>query len=183
MKSYDLVRDALVPMLSKSEIDEIKRIANELPPNPTVIIIGAGVGAASLSILEERQDVLIFSIDITFPVHQEMYKPGERANLVEAGYWETGRVIQVWGDSAIVGQHWPVKCDWLFIDGDHRYPAVRKDIDLWVRHVKDGGIVSLHDYAPKSKKPRAGVKEAVDESIGKELKQISLAHWLISFRK
>lgn len=182
MKSYDLVKDASVPMLSKSEIDEIKRLAKALPANPIVVIIGAGVGAASLSILEEREDVLIFSVDITFPVHQEMYKPGERANLIEAGYWETGRIIQVWGDSAIVGLKWPIKCDWLFIDGDHRYPAVRKDIELWLQHVKPGGILSLHDYASKAKKPKAGVMQAVDELIEGNHKRISLAHWLISFQ-
>jgi tRNA G37 N-methylase Trm5 len=180
MKSYDLIKDAQVPMLSKSEIDELKRLANLLPIDPIIIIIGAGVGAASLAILEEREDALIFSIDIMFPTQQPMYKPGERANLIKAGYWETGRVIQVWGDSAIVGKQWPLECDMLLIDGDHRYPAAKTDIELWTKYVKPGGILSLHDYAPKSKKPKAGVKQAVDELI--RLKQISLVHWLISFQ-
>jgi tRNA G37 N-methylase Trm5 len=180
MKSLDLVKDAEVPMLSPSEIAELNRLAKTLPLNPTVIIIGAGVGAASLSILEARTDAVIFSVDIMFPTQQPMYRPGERANLIEAGYWEQGRVIQVWGDSAIVGKHWPIKCDLLLIDGDHRYPAVKNDIQLWTKHVKPGGILALHDYCPQNKKPKAGVKQAVDEFI--KFKRISLVHWLISFR-
>lgn len=180
MKSLDLVKDAEVPMLSALEINELKRLAKSLPPKPIIVIIGAGVGASSLAILESRADAVIFSIDIMFPTQQPMYKPGERANLIEAGYWEQGRVIQVWGDSAIVGKHWPVKCDLLFIDGDHRYPAVKTDIEIWTKRVKAGGILALHDYCRNSKKPKDGVKQAVDELI--KFKRISLVHWLISFR-
>ena len=33
----------------------------------------------------------------------------------------------------------------LFIDGDHRYPAVRQDFDLWSSHVVVGGFVVLDD--------------------------------------
>jgi predicted O-methyltransferase YrrM len=33
----------------------------------------------------------------------------------------------------------------LFIDGDHGYPAVRQDFDLWSPHVVVGGIVVLDD--------------------------------------
>lgn len=182
MKSYDLVKNKDVPMFCNSEIDEIKRIAKGLPANPIVVIIGAGVGCSSMAILEERKDVIIFSIDNLFPTKQPMYRPGERANLVEAGWWETGRVIQIWGESQIVGKHWPVKYDYLLIDGDHRYPGVAEDIRLWLPHAKVGAIVSLHDYASKEKKPKAGVKQAVDEKILGKHRQISLVHWLITFQ-
>lgn len=167
LNSFDLIKNADVPMFSPSELIELKKLANSLPLNPLIVIIGAGVGAASMAILEERKDVVIFSVDIMFPTKQPMYQPGERANLIEAGYWELGRVIQVWGDSQTVGKHWPIQYDWLLIDGDHRYEGVKADIQIWLHHAKPGALVSLHDYAPKSKKPKAGVKQAVDELLGK----------------
>lgn len=34
----------------------------------------------------------------------------------------------------------------LFIDGDHRYEAVYKDIELWSRLLAPGGWIALHDY-------------------------------------
>lgn len=34
----------------------------------------------------------------------------------------------------------------LWIDGDHRYDAVRKDLDLWVPKVRDGGLIAGHDW-------------------------------------
>jgi len=36
--------------------------------------------------------------------------------------------------------------DFLFMDGDHSYAAVRKDLQLWYPKVKKGGIISGHDY-------------------------------------
>lgn len=35
--------------------------------------------------------------------------------------------------------------DFVFIDGDHSYNAVRADFDNFAPFVKDGGIVALHD--------------------------------------
>lgn len=37
------------------------------------------------------------------------------------------------------------KLDAMFIDGDHSYESVRKDIELYSRFVKDGGIIGFHD--------------------------------------
>ncbi|MFH2020667.1 MAG: class I SAM-dependent methyltransferase [archaeon] len=41
------------------------------------------------------------------------------------------------------------KIDFLFIDGDHSYPAVKRDFDLYSRLVKKGGIIALHDIIRK----------------------------------
>ena len=36
--------------------------------------------------------------------------------------------------------------DFYYIDADHRYEAVKQDIDLWLPKVKSGGIFCGHDY-------------------------------------
>ena len=36
--------------------------------------------------------------------------------------------------------------DFVYIDGNHAYEHIIKDIHLWVPKVKQGGIVSGHDY-------------------------------------
>lgn len=38
--------------------------------------------------------------------------------------------------------------DFVFIDADHRYEAVRRDIAAWLPKVKPGGIISGHDFCP-----------------------------------
>ena len=36
--------------------------------------------------------------------------------------------------------------DFLFLDGDHRYNEVKKDIIAWLPKIKIGGIFSGHDF-------------------------------------
>ena len=36
--------------------------------------------------------------------------------------------------------------DFCYIDADHRYEAVKQDIELWIPKVKVGGIICGHDY-------------------------------------
>jgi predicted O-methyltransferase YrrM len=54
-------------------------------------------------------------------------------------------------------------CDVVFIDMDHEYESVNKDIDLWFPKVKKNGIIAGHDYSGGW----PGVIRAVDEHFGK----------------
>ncbi len=49
--------------------------------------------------------------------------------------------------------------DCVFIDGEHSYEPVIRDINLWKSKVKSGGYLSGDDYEP----PWQGVIQAVDE--------------------
>lgn len=51
--------------------------------------------------------------------------------------------------------------DLVFIDGNHTYDAVVKDINGWWKKVKPGKMLSGHDYDVK----KFGVKKAVDEFV------------------
>jgi hypothetical protein len=49
--------------------------------------------------------------------------------------------------------------DFVFVDGDHSYKAIKFDLALWGPKVKQGGIFAGHDYDPKF----PGVIKAVTE--------------------
>lgn len=36
--------------------------------------------------------------------------------------------------------------DFVYLDGDHRFPAVAEDIYEWYYRIKKGGVISGHDY-------------------------------------
>jgi hypothetical protein len=47
--------------------------------------------------------------------------------------------------STEVAAWWETRIDLLYIDGDHRYEAVRRDFADWSKHVVPGGRILLHD--------------------------------------
>lgn len=51
--------------------------------------------------------------------------------------------------------------DFVFLDADHSYQAVKKDIELWLPKVKVGGVLAGHDFCVAW----PGVIQAVDESF------------------
>jgi hypothetical protein len=60
--------------------------------------------------------------------------------------------------------------DMLFIDGDHAYESVKRDIRLWTPLVKPGGLICGHDYDHAD---WPGVVRAVDEIFKKDHAQVS----------
>lgn len=52
--------------------------------------------------------------------------------------------------------------DFVFIDADHTYEGVKKDLIAWYPKVKKGGIFSGHDYGWTEH-----IRQAVDEVLGK----------------
>lgn len=56
--------------------------------------------------------------------------------------------------------------DWVYIDADHSYEAVKADILNWTPKIKSGGLLSGHDFLIPKNNPRYesfGVKQAVEE--------------------
>lgn len=59
----------------------------------------------------------------------------------------TGRVELLRAEAAALDRHVAdATLDFVYIDGDHRYEAVRHDIDLAIRKLRSGGILALDDY-------------------------------------
>ena len=174
--SYEVARKT--GLMSTGEIDLMKKHVAVLPDSPIVVIIGAGSGTSSLAVLEKRKDAVIFSIDTVFPTDHR-YTPGEKENLKRAGFWDTGQVIQIIGSSQLIGRTWPFSYDMIFIDGDHRYKYVKPDIELWIPKAADDAVIMFHDYTTKDIKPKAGVKQAVDELLLDNWEKVGYERFLL----
>lgn len=66
-----------------------------------------------------------------------------RENLARAGL--DGQVEIVVGASEDVVAGWSRPISLLWIDGDHEYESVRRDLELWGRHLLPRASVALHD--------------------------------------
>jgi len=56
--------------------------------------------------------------------------------------------------------------DWVYIDGNHLYEFVKKDLELFYIKVKKGGFITGDDYEEEGWW-KGGVKKAVDEFLQK----------------
>jgi predicted O-methyltransferase YrrM len=64
----------------------------------------------------------------------------------------------------------PESIDFIMIDGDHTYEAVRDDIAAYLPKMKRGGIIAGDDYG------WPGVKQAVNEAFGKRAQVFGRPH-------
>lgn len=70
---------------------------------------------------------------------------------------------------------WPQKFDIIFLDADHSYEAVKADIEAWLPHLAEDGIICGHDYSVAQ---FPGVARAVNERFG-EPRRLGNAIWAI----
>lgn len=95
--------------------------------------------------------------DRTDDVMEDIYKE------VVKNFKDNEKSIILRGFSADVGKMFPDEFfDFVYIDADHTYESVKKDIETWFPKVRTGGIMSGHDY-----KEGMGVIKAVTEFIDK----------------
>ncbi|HMS56855.1 MAG TPA: class I SAM-dependent methyltransferase [Fimbriimonadaceae bacterium] len=99
------------------------------------------------------------------------FRPQFEDNMNRAGVLDLLTVIEE--DAATAHRRIPTaSLDFLFIDGDHSYAAVRRDILNFRSKVRQGGILAGHDYGHS-----AEVRRAVDEIFGPC--PASVASWAI----
>ena len=78
-----------------------------------------------------------------------------------------GRGVLIESDSVAAAQLFEDgSLDFVFIDGDHRYESVYRDLVAWLPKVRRGGVIGGHDYTLKPDPKKDGVRQAVQEVIG-----------------
>ena len=66
--------------------------------------------------------------------------------------------------------------DVVYIDADHKYEAVKADIQTWWPKVRQGGVLVGHDYIERSHVEEFGVIPAVQEFVAEH----NLKFWITS---
>lgn len=64
------------------------------------------------------------------------------------------------------------KFNFIYIDGNHLYEFVWKDIKMWYPHLLSGGVLGGHDYIA-----HPGVKKAVDEVVAMNNWELFLSNY------
>lgn len=157
-----------------SELQFLQEIARSLPPGAIVVEVGSWKGRSTVAICDalDGTNAVVWAVD-TFrgdaelvDLHGTIDHEAVRAEFTRnTGEYERLRVLEA--DSVAAAASFADRSiDWVFIDADHSYDAVLADIAAWAPKVKDGGLISGHDYG------RSGVTDAVRRSFG----SVSVAH-------
>lgn len=91
-------------------------------------------------------------------------KPGNTLTVFESNISSAGvedKVSVLVGTSEEMVPTLNGEFDLVFIDGDHGYESVRRDIELALTRLRDRGLLAFHDYH----NDEPGVKRAVDEMV------------------
>lgn len=70
--------------------------------------------------------------------------------------------------------------DFIYIDGRHDYESVKRDLELYLPKLKNGGIIGGHDY---NKNHWPEVCKAVNEVVGEPYKIFKDSSWIYKTKK
>ncbi len=90
-----------------------------------------------------------WNMDNMEEIFRKKFQGDKRVGILKGNSWEMAQYVQ---DESL---------DFVFIDADHSYECVKKDIEAWLLKIKEGGLLCGHDINLE------GVKKAVDEYLPK----------------
>ena len=151
-------------------------ISNEVDPLPEksplrtgaasrrlrMVEVGTNEGSFAIAILSIVPDVSLVVVD-AFDTIDVGYKNNTPDRAIDQLLPYRPRVMFLITTSADASSMIADKSmDLIFIDGDHAYEGVNDDIALWTPKLRDGGILSGHDYDDSL---HPGVVRAVNELV------------------
>jgi len=144
------VGKAIIPI----EREWLRSIASSIAllfADPVIVNIGIFRGATMYCMHAGAPNARMVGIDTVYPQGHKL-DPAMKAEIIV-------------GDSGKLHAKFNEDIHLLFIDGDHHYEAVKKDIAGWTPKVAVGGYVIFHDFRtePKAAAKHAGVKQAILE--------------------
>lgn len=139
-----------------------------LPEKGRMLEIGTGHGHSAPFFARAKPDWVIYTID-GWKVASPDFPGG--VGLVHLGkligQWRAAgifNIVPIVGNSFDVP--WEMEIDALYIDGDHRYDAVKSDFERFTPFLKEGGVVLMDDYGIARRDIQ--VREFVDKELAED---------------
>jgi glycosyltransferase involved in cell wall biosynthesis len=146
--------------------NELNALFNEAKKNESIVEIGSWKGRSTHALLSGNTGI-VYAVDhwkgteSDGDAHKEAFVDSDAVYMQfvgNVGMFPNLKVMKMSSEEASL-KFEDNSIDMVFIDGDHSYEAVKKDIELWLPKVKK--IICGHDYNFK------GVETAVNEAFDK----------------
>lgn len=126
------------------------RLAQEADPSGWIVEIGSWQGRSTIWLAagaKAGRGARVAAVDPHRGTYlrddDETTEPVLRRNLARAGVDNQVDIIVATSEAAAAGWDRPVSLLW--IDGDHEYESVKRDVLRWERHLLPDAVVALHD--------------------------------------
>jgi predicted O-methyltransferase YrrM len=158
--------------LHPAEVELLTRLSRQIgdeQPQPVFVNLGAGAGTSALALAEGCPHAQI----ITFDLYRDHF------DLERQAFKRAGRLCPIFIQAFSYADHSGLELHphLVFIDADHSQSAVAADIEEWLRHIVNGGLMVFHDYGHPN---YPGVRTAVDMLMSVH-EFVELVHTTITF--
>jgi predicted O-methyltransferase YrrM len=129
------------------ELIQLYVLSSNLPQNSLCVEIGSYLGASTLMIAKGlKNSSKLICID-TWKNDAMSEGNWDSFNLFKKNTLSVKNKLELIRSSSIKAVNYLIEdeIDFLFIDGDHSYDAVKSDFDIWFPKLKGGGLIIMHD--------------------------------------
>jgi len=156
------------PRLAPEQLQNCKLLPNrhailaEMPKGGIVAEVGTQRGFFAKAILETCKPERLELIDLNFDLFQrDLFEPSDLESKIGVNAGDSSKLLLSFPE-----HHF----DWIYIDADHRYAGVKKDIQAAKSRVKEGGLLLFNDYTMFSAREMLpyGVPRAIHEFCNSE---------------
>lgn len=135
------------------------KMLEEIPGGGVCAEVGVLKGDFSQHILDKVNPRKLHLVDVdraAIDTVKQRFKNRIRDEVVEVHYQDSSAWLLAMPDETF---------DWIYIDGDHSYEGVKKDLEAAHQKIKPEGLISLNDYIffGSTDLAKYGVIEAVNE--------------------
>jgi len=141
--------DSAASQVTDKELDMLLHYSRGAP-----VICELGCYEAKTSVAFARNTTgIVYSVD---PFYRGRLGVCYTECVARVNRWREGarNLVFLKGLSLEIGPVFDLPIDFLFIDADHSYQAVKTDWNVWFPKVKRKGYIALHDSKPAKNSPQ-----------------------------
>lgn len=138
--------------MRRTDIRQPIVLASKLYKNPVCVEVGVLRGDHAIAMFCLLNPKMLYLVD-------SWINETEMEIGVHNIFKTNNKVTIIINDSVQASYMIREELDLVYIDADHSYDYVFKDIDTWIDKIKIGGMLSGHDW----NKPNTGVQKAVKD--------------------